>query len=194
MKLPIRLTLVVYSLFLTAGLLINHQSFGQYGGYGGGYGGGMGGRMGGRMGGGIPDTGTPRASIPNIAGDIAQKETKWLKENLDLSKDQQKAVKNLNNEYASQQQDAIKDIVGSSGKPGPDTRKQIQDMMLMLNEEKEDKLKTILTPEQWTTYQSKKDDMQKAAGGFRPPAPKKDSLNKAPAVRNDSSNKAPGQP
>jgi hypothetical protein len=43
-------------------------------------------------------------------------------------------------------------------------------MMLMLNEEKEDQLKTLLTSEQWTLYQSKKEDMQKAVGGFRPPA------------------------
>ena len=171
----------LFCLSLIAGLSISGQSFGQYGGYGGGYGGGMGGRMGGmggnRMGGGIPNTSPSRPSIPNIAGDIANKETKWLKENLDLDKDQAKAVKNLNNEYASQQQDAIKDIIGPSGKPGPDTRKQIQDMMMMLNEEKEDRLKTILTKEQWATYQSKKDEMQKAVGGFRPPAPKKDSLN-----------------
>lgn len=192
MKSPGRFALFVYSLFFSAGLLMSQQSFGQYGGYGGGYG-GMG--YGRRMGGMDPTmSSSPRASIPNIAGDIAQKETKWLKENLSLSKDQLKEVKNLNNEYASQQQDAIKDIIGPSGKPGPDTRKQIQDMMLMLNEEKEDKLKTILTPEQWTTYQSKKEEMQKAVGGFRPPAPKKDSLNKAPAVRVDSLNKAPGQP
>ncbi len=149
--------------------------FGQYYPGGGGY--GMSGR---RMGGMDPTmSSTPRASIPNIAGDIAQKETKWLKENLALTKDQLKAVKNLNNEYASQQQDAIKDIIGPSGKPGPDTRKQIQDMMLMLNEEKEDKLKTILTTDQWALYQSKKDDMQKQVGGWRPAAPKTDSLSKA---------------
>lgn len=161
---------------------MSYQSVGQYGGYGGGYGGGGMGMGGRRMGGMDPTmSSSPRASIPNIAGEIAQKETKWLKENLSLTKDQQKSVKNLNNEYASQQQDAIKDIVGPSGKPGPDTRKQIQDMMLMLNEEKEDRLKTLLTPEQWTQYQAKKEDMQKAVGGFRPPAPKKDSLSKASA-------------
>ncbi|WP_420146542.1 hypothetical protein [Spirosoma sp.] len=179
MKSQIRFALLVCSVSLSASLLMSHQSFGQYGGYGGGYG-GMG--YGRRMGGMDPSmSSSPRASIPNIAGDIAQKETKWLKENLSLSKDQLKDVKNLNNEYASQQQDAIKDIIGPSGKPGPDTRKQIQDMMLMLNEEKEDKLKTILTPEQWATYQAKKDDMQKVAGGFRPPAPKTDSLSKSPS-------------
>jgi hypothetical protein len=155
---------------LIVSLLASLPGFSQYGGYGGYGGGSMGRRMGGNFSQGM--TTSPRASIPNIAGDLAQKETKWLKENLSLTKDQLKAVKTLNNEYASQQQDAIKDIVGPSGKPGPDTRKQIQDMMMMLNEEKEDKLKAILTPEQWTLYQSKKADMQKEVGGWRPGAPK----------------------
>ena len=167
--------------FCCLGLLICVQSFGQYGGYGGGgYGGGMGGR---RMGGGMNQgmqSSSPRASVPNIAGDMAQKETKWLKENLDLTKEQAKAVKQLNNEYASQQQDAVKDIVGTAGgRPSPEAIKQIKDVMLMFNEEKEEKLKPILTPEQWTLYQSKKGDMQKEIGGWRPPAPKKDSTSHA---------------
>jgi hypothetical protein len=180
MKFRIRLTTLISSVCLSAGLLFGHLSFGQYGGYGGGYGGGgYGGRMGGGMGQNIPSS-PPRASIPNIAGDMANKETKWLKENLSLSKDQLKAVKSLNNEYASQQQDAIKDIVGTGGgRPSPETIKQIQDMMLMMNEEKEDKLHPILTTDQWALYQSKKEDMKKEIGGFRPPAPKKDSLTKA---------------
>ncbi len=115
----------------------------------------------------------PRASVPNIAGDLAQKETKWLKENLSLTKDQLKSVKQLNNEYASQQQDAIKDIIGTGGgRPSPETINQVRDVMLMFNEEKEEKLHVIFTPEQWTTYQSKKEEMQKAVGGWRPPAPK----------------------
>ena len=158
---------------LCFGLLVCTRSFGQYGGYGGGGYGGYGGGMR-RMGGMGNDIGnTPRASIPNIAGDMAQKETKWLKENLSLTKDQAKDVKQLNNEYASQQQDAIKDIIGTKGeRPSPEQVKQIRDVMLMFNEEKEEKLKPMLTPEQWTTYQSKKADMQKEIGGFRPPAPK----------------------
>lgn len=151
-------------------LLLTLPGFGQYYPGGGGYGRGMGG-MGRSQ---IPQASGPtRPSIPNIAGDLANKETKWLKENLALDKDQAKAVKKLNNEYASQQQDAIKDIIGTSGKPGPDTRRQIQDMMVMLNEEKEDRLKPLLTPEQWTLYQSKKVDMQKEVGGFRAPDPER---------------------
>jgi hypothetical protein len=163
-------------------LLFSIQSFGQYGGGGmggGGYGGMGGRRMGGSMNQGMPSS-PPRASIPNIAGDMAQKETKWLKENLNLDKDQAKAVKQLNNEYASQQQDAIKDIIGTGGgRPSPEAIKQVKDVMLMFNEEKEEKLKPILTPEQWTLYQSKKDAMTKEIGGWRPAGPKKDSLSRA---------------
>ena len=175
-------TIWLYCLCVGAGLLSYHQSFGQYG-----YGGGMGGYGGGRRMGGMSQnmpSSPPKASIPNIAGDMAQKETKWLKENLTLNNDQAKSVKKLNNEYASQQQDAIKDIIGTGGgRPSPETIKQIQDVMLMFNEEKEEKLHPILTSEQWTLYQSKKEDMKKEIGGFRPPAPKamKDSLSKAGA-------------
>ncbi|GAB2554862.1 hypothetical protein [Spirosoma areae] len=160
---------------LLVGLLTSVQSFGQY--YPGGS---MSGRRMGGMGGDPTMSNSQRASVPNIAGALAQKETKWLKENLSLTKDQLKAVKNLNNDYGDQQQDAIKDILGTGGgRPSPEAVKQVQDMMLMLNEEKEDKLKPILTPEQWALYQSKKDVMTKEIGGWRPPAPKKDSLSKA---------------
>ncbi|WP_080056594.1 hypothetical protein [Spirosoma aerolatum] len=162
---------ILRSLCLYGSLLISLQSFGQYGGYGG-YGGY--GSMGRRMGGNFSQdmTATSRSNIPNIAGELAQRETKWIKENLSPTKDQLKAIKQLNTEYGNQQQSAIKDIIGTSGKPTPESRKQIEDMMLMLNEEKEDKLKGILTPEQWSLYQSKKPEMQKAVGGWRPSAPK----------------------
>ena len=124
------------------------------------------------MGGGIPQASGPaRPAIPNIAGDIANKETKWLRENLALDKEQAKAVRKLNNEYADQQQAAIKDIVGTGTQPPADTRGQIQAMMVMLNEEKEDQLKTLLTPEQWKTYQAKKPDMQRSVGGFGQSSP-----------------------
>ncbi len=179
MNLTVRQTLI-FCFCLMNGLLLSSLSFGQYGGYGGGYG-GMGGR---RMGGmsQMQNSSPTRASVPNIAGDMAQKETKWMKENLSLSKEQLKDLKHLNNEYASQQQDAIKDIIGKeTGRPSPEVITQVREVMLMFNEEKEEKIKPILTPEQWDLYQSKKPDMQKEIGGFRPPGPKKDSLNKAAA-------------
>lgn len=171
-------TMKILSIFGAVGLstLLTLSATAQYGGGGygqGGYGQGGYGRGGmGGMSGMNQQTGPQRPMIPNIAGDMANKETKWLKENLSLDKEQAKAVKKLNNEYAGQQQEAIKDMVGKDGKPGPEIRTQIQQMMMMLNEEKEDQLKTLLTPEQWTTYQAKKPEMQKEIGGFRPPAPK----------------------
>ncbi len=170
----------ITALFFAFGLsvLVSLPGFGQY--YPGG------GRSG--MSRGIPQASGPsRPAIPNIAGDIANKETKWLRETLALDKDQAKAVRKLNNEYAEQQQAAIKDIVGTGTQPAADTRKQIQDMMVMLNEEKQDRLKALLTPEQWKTYQAKKPDMQRVAGGFgAPPSPN--------ASNPDSTNSTKQQP
>ena len=117
-----------------------------------------------------------KPSIPNIAGDMAAKETRWLKEHLALTKEQAKDVKILNNDYAKLQQEAIKEIIGTDGgKSNPQASQQMKDAMMMYNEEKEDKLKLLLTPEQWTMYQTKKPEMQLAIGGIRPPGPKKDS-------------------
>lgn len=163
-------------------LFITTLTFGQYGGgYGNGMGGGYGGMnrgMGNNMGG-----NNFKPQMPNIAGEMAARETKWMKENLNLTKDQAKAIKTLNNDYAKLQQEAIKEIMGTDGgKSNPEAGKQVRDAMMMYNEEKEDKQKVVLTPEQWTLYQSKKPDMQREIGGIRPPAPKsmlKDSTTSA---------------
>lgn len=161
---------------LTAGCLLVAAtlSFAQYGGGygGGGYGGQYGGGMGRQMGGAGASGSGFKPQLPNIAGDMANKETKWMKENLDLTKDQAKAIKTLNNDYAKIQQEAIKEILGADGgRSNPEAGKQVRDAMMMYNEEKEDKFKPILTPEQWVRYQSKKPDMQREIGGVRPPAP-----------------------
>lgn len=158
------------ALGLLAGVLLSAPGYGQYYPGMGGMG-GMGGRGMRGMGQNMPQSSSSRPMIPNIAGDLANKETTWLKENLSLTKEQSKAVKKLNNDYASQQQDAIKDIIGTNTKPTPEIRRQIRDMMTMLNEEKEDRLKTLLTPEQWTTFVAKKPEMQKAVGSFRAAEP-----------------------
>lgn len=160
--------LVVLSLSCVLGF--GTVSFGQY--YGGGYGGGGYGRSMGGMGGMGQSQANFKPTVPNIAGELANRETKWLKEKLNLTKEQGKAVKDLNNEYGKQQQEAIKEIVSiNGGKPSEAQTQQIKDAMLMYNEEKEGKLKQILTPEQWVTYQTSKGEMQREIGGFRPPAP-----------------------
>lgn len=151
-------------LSLLFGLLLSHIGYGQYGG-------GMG-RQGMGMGGGQYGQQTPSAppsAFSNMPGMLADRETKWLRDSLSLTKDQTKAVKKLNNEFAKQQQIAIKDIVGTgAGRPSPETMEQIRETMLMINEEKEDNLRPLLTPEQWTLYRSKRESMRKSTGGFQP--------------------------
>lgn len=166
--------------WLLAGFLFcsNVPSFGQFYGNGGMRRPGMGGM------GTLSQQPDFKPTVPNIAGDLAARETKWLKENLNLTKEQGKAVKDLNADYGRQQQEAIKEILGKGGgRPTDEQTKQIRDAMMMYNEEKEDKLKQLLTPEQWVTYQTRKDDLQREIGGIRPPAPKefqvkRDSLRK----------------
>ncbi len=112
------------------------------------------------------DTYRPSAfnSIPTI---LAERETKWLRDSLSLSKEQTKSVKKLNFDYAKQQQEAVRDIVGTKGgQPSPEAIKQVREAMTMLNDEKQDVLRPLLTPEQWTAYQAKKLEMWKQTGGF----------------------------
>ena len=152
-------------------LLLSYVGYGQYGGqYGGGMGrSGMGNSQYGQQ---MPSA--PPSAFHNIPGVLAERETKWLRDSLSLTKEQTKAVKKVNNEFAKQQQTAIKDIVGTgTGRPSPETMEQVRETMLMINEEKEDNLRPLLTPEQWTLYQSKRESMRKSTGGFQPKVPNK---------------------
>ena len=160
-------------------LMTTSACFAQFGG--GGMGGGGMGRQ--QMGGGMGQQQQQadfKPSIPNIAGDLANRETKWLKEKLSLTKEQGKAVKDLNNTYGKQQQEAIKEIININGGAGARPTEaqskaqseQMRDAMMMYNEQKEEELKKILTPAQWVTYQTGKEQMQREVGGIRPPAPK----------------------
>lgn len=149
---------------LLLNLLFNSIAYGQYGQYGGGMG-----RQGMGMGNSQQMPSAPPSAFSNMPGVLADRETKWLRDSLSLTKDQTKAVKKLNNEFAKQQQTAIKDIVGTgTGRPSPETMEQIRETMLMINEEKEDNLRPLLTPEQWTQYQGKRESMRKSTGGFQP--------------------------
>lgn len=151
-------------LSLVFSLLLSYVGYGQYGQYGGGMGRqGMGGQYGQSM------PSTPPSAFSNMPGVLADRETKWLRDSLSLTKEQTKAVKKLNNEFAKQQQSALKDIVGTGGgRPSPEAMEQIRETMLMINEEKEDSLRPLLTPEQWTLYRAKRESMRKSTGGFQP--------------------------
>ncbi len=153
-------------LILLFTLPLSYAGYGQYGQYGGGMGRqgmGMGSQYGQQM------ASPPPSAFSNMPGVLAERETKWLRDSLSLTKEQTKAVKKLNNEFAKQQQSAIKDIVGTgAGRPSPEALEQVRETMLMINEEKEDNLRPILTPEQWTLYRSKRESMRKSTGGFQP--------------------------
>lgn len=156
---------ILLGLRLAIVLLISGQTFAQYpGGYGGG---GMGGRMGGMGNSGIPSA-SPRPQALPFAN-MANQQTEWMKNNLNLTKEQVKAIKKLNNTYADKQKEETQGLIPAGGGPPSDaTRQQIREVMTMLNDEKEEELKPILTPEQWTTYQSKRDSLTKAQGMSRP--------------------------
>ncbi len=153
---------LLVGLCLGTALLLSTYAQAQYpGGMGGGMGGG---RMGspGMMG----NTGGQRSQMPS-AGDIAGRQTDWMKTNLSLTKEQVKEVKKLNNTYASKQQDEVRTLLTGDGPPSEATRQQIREVTMMINEEKEEKLKPMLTPEQWTLYQTKRDSLSKVVGGGR---------------------------
>lgn len=152
-------------LWLSAALLLSTQVQAQYGGMGGGMGGRMGG-MGGMGGQGMNTGGGQRYMGPSSA-DLANRQTDWMKTNLALTKEQVKEVRKLNNTYASKQQTEARALLTGEGPPSEATKQQIREVTMMINEEKEEKLKPLLTPEQWTIYQTKRDSLTKgvSAGG-----------------------------
>lgn len=107
----------------------------------------------------------PRRAYGPSAADIANRQTEWMKTNLSLTKEQLKQVKKLNNTYATKQQTETRTLLTGDGPPSEATKQQIREVTMMINEEKEDQLKPILTPEQWTLYQTKRDSALKATGG-----------------------------
>ena len=149
--------------WLSAALLMSSQVWAQYGG--------MGGRMGGMggmgMGGQSMNNGGGQRYMGPTSGDIANRQTDWMKTNLSLTKEQVKEVRKLNNTYASKQQTEARALLTGDGPPSEATKQQIREVTMMINEEKDEKLKPLLTPEQWTIYQTKRDSLSKVVGGGR---------------------------
>lgn len=147
-----------------AALLLSRQTYAQYGGGMGGMGGG---RMGGMGGQGMGNSSANQRPQMPSSSDMANRQTDWMKVNLSLTKEQVKEIKKLNNVYASKQQDEIRPLLTGDAPPSEATQQQIREISMMINEEKEEKLKPLLTPEQWTRYQTKRDSLSKTAGSGR---------------------------
>lgn len=82
---------------------------------------------------------------------MAQRQTEWMKTNLNLDAKQLARVDSLNQAYATQSGELL-----ASGF-SDDTRNQLR----TLNEEKEKHLKPMLSAEQWKTYKARKGEMRR---------------------------------
>ena len=82
----------------------------------------------------------------------AAKKTAWMKANLGLSDDQVKQVEPLNLEYAQKNYD-LKNNQAIS-------KEEKETQMKKNDDEKDAKLKAILSPEQFKTYEAKKMEMK----------------------------------
>ena len=89
---------------------------------------------------------------PATPEERATKLTEWMKSNLGLNDSQVSQVQTINSKYAQKNEDLKSAGMGK--------RKKLQ--TLKTNETGRDaELKTVLTPEQYTTYETKKDEMKK---------------------------------
>ena len=84
--------------------------------------------------------------------DKATKTTEWMKTNLKLTDDQVSKVQPINLKYAQKWADMKNSTADQKAK---------MDAMKANDAAKDSELKAILTPEQFTAYQSKKDEMKK---------------------------------
>jgi Spy/CpxP family protein refolding chaperone len=88
---------------------------------------------------------------PLTAEERAQKWTDWMKKELTITAEQEPKVHAINLKYADQ----MDDIKTSEG----DRRSKFKDARAT-NQAKDEELKTVLTPEQFTKYTEKKQERQ----------------------------------
>jgi|GEM_PF-1257161 len=97
---------------------------------------------------------------PETPDEIAKRETKWMKRKLKLTKEQLATIEDINFDTALKKQEFINNMMKSGSRP---TREQImlsQKNLDLMAEEKDKKLSKILTEQQWSTYLSKKDQLE----------------------------------
>lgn len=95
---------------------------------------------------------TLNASAQDRAASGAQRMTDNMKTELKLTDDQYAKVFEINKEFVGKSQEARKNNVD---------RKQAGESIKVLNDERETKLKTVLTEEQFTSYLAKKEEKRK---------------------------------
>lgn len=93
--------------------------------------------------------------------DMAKNQTQRLKEQLNLSADQEKSVYDLNLSFAKRMADAREAAAASGGRPPMDS-------MRSWNQAREASMKKILTPEQFEKLQAEREKMRQQMGDRRP--------------------------
>lgn len=94
------------------------------------------------------------ARNPLTPEERAAKWTQWMKNELNISAEQETKVHEINLKYAQQTQ-SVRSQEGS--------RKSKFKEVKSIDDAKDEELKAVLTPEQFEQYQTKKQDMQKKA-------------------------------
>jgi hypothetical protein len=87
------------------------------------------------------------------AADRAAKMTDWMKSTLQLTDSQLSQVQAINEKYANKKDDLMKNTTQS--------KKDKMDAMKADESARDEELKGVLTPDQFKTYQAKKDEMKK---------------------------------
>ena len=94
------------------------------------------------------------------AEDIAERQTKWMSDILDLSDEQLAAIKEINMKYA--------DKLVSQRQSARGNREAMRSLMTRLTKEKDEELKKVLTEEQFALLQKKRQEfMKNRQGGGR---------------------------
>jgi Spy/CpxP family protein refolding chaperone len=93
--------------------------------------------------------------------DMAKNQTQRLKEQLNLSADQEKSVYDLNLNFAKRMAEAREAAAASGGRPQMDS-------MRSWNQAREASMKKILTPEQFEKLQAEREKMRQQMGDRRP--------------------------
>jgi hypothetical protein len=87
--------------------------------------------------------------------DIAEKETRWMKKKLKLTKEQLQSVKAINTVYAFKR----KNYETTTSPNGEDNKQKIRDTLALLDKEKDDELRKVFTEKQYNLYKTKKPEL-----------------------------------
>ena len=93
--------------------------------------------------------------------DMAKNQTQRLKEQLNLSAEQERSVYDLNLSFAKRMAEAREAAAASGGRPPMDS-------MRSWNQAREASMKKILTPEQYEKLQAEREKMRQQNGDRRP--------------------------